>query len=100
MRIPEEAAIRFYLPKRNANVEEPEIEAVDGPTAGRDALARERLRNDRRQEKKAREGNPKETPHTGEERRQHDRRKRQEDVLLDTRTTPSRRSYPSIDEEA
>ena len=36
-------------------------------------------------------------PPAGEERRKHDRRQRQVDVVLDTRVTPSRRQRASID---
>jgi hypothetical protein len=39
-------------------------------------------------------------PPTGVERRQCDRRRRQVDVLLDTRVMPSRRRRQSVDEEA
>ena len=107
MRIPEEAVFRFFEQKtQQSPAEEQRTEPVDSLAASRDALARarSRLREKQAQDALNHQRRP-EQRHSDvdEERRQHDRRQKQQDVLLDTRVTHSRRRsmlYPEIDTEA
>lgn len=100
MRIPEETVFRFFTRKTpQTPAEEQAPEPVDGLAAGRDALARERSRAKQNQleeayQRQERRKEARQPP--GEERRQHDRRKQKQDVLLDTRTA----TYPTIDVKA
>lgn len=113
MRIPEDALYWSFDPRsRQPAAEETGTEPVDSLTASQDALARQRSRR----EKRAQENNAplrqsaQETPQATEqsqepeptERRLSERRKRQQDVLLDTRVTPCRRLAirPAVDVEA
>lgn len=93
MRIPEEPVFRFFTPKRRQSpTEEEAAEPVDASAAGRDALARERGRIQREKAAEAEAAEAARTRtfeqqrHAGDDRRKNDRRKRQVDVLLDTRT--------------
>ncbi len=107
MRIPEEAVFRFFEQKtQQSPVEEQRTEPVDSLAAGRDALARARSRLREQQAKDAQDKQERQEQRRSyayEERRGQDRRQKQQDVLLDTRATPSRRKsglYPGIDTEA
>ncbi len=107
MRIPEEAVFRFFKQKpQQSPAEEQRTEPVDSLAASRDALARVRSRLREKQAQDALNNQERlEQRRSGasDERRQQDRRQKQQDVLLDTRATPSRRKsglYPEIDTEA
>lgn len=99
MRIPEDILFRFFSPKnRRPPSQDAGTEPVDQAPASHDALARERSRAWQKQAEEAaaqRQARAyEEEQHGGEERRKNDRRKRQVNVLLDTRTNPSRRHRP------
>ncbi|MFB0936491.1 MAG: hypothetical protein QMB52_12025 [Propionivibrio sp.] len=107
MRIPEEAVFRFFKQKmQQSPAEEQRAEPVDSLAASRDALARARSRLMEKQAKDAANDQQRlehRRSDAYEERRRQDRRQNQQDVLLDTRATPSRRKsgpYPEIDTEA
>ena len=107
MRIPEEAVLRFFEQKtQQSPAEQQRAEPVDNLAASRDALARTRSRLREKQAKDALNNQKRAEQRRSdadEERRRQDRRQNQQDVLLDTRATPSRRRsglYPQIDTEA
>jgi hypothetical protein len=88
-------ASRYFDSKApNPRAAGPGTEPVHAIVADNDAEVR---RQDRQQAKEMPQVNHV-TP-TIEERRKNDRRKRQEHILLDTRLTPRRRSWPGVDEK-
>lgn len=104
MRIPDETVFRFFKQKTpQSPAEEQRTEPVDSLAASRDALARARARAREKQAQdvlNAQKHLEQQRTDAGDERRRQDRRQKQQDVLLDTRATPSRRRsarYPGID---
>ncbi len=100
MRILEEAVLRFFNQKAKPSpAEEQRTEPVESLPASGDALARTRTQASEKPPQERRR--PKDQrPQTDEERRRQDRRLNQQDILLDTRTTPCRRrpgGRPEID---
>ena len=102
MKITKDTPHRFFASGLPASLssrgEDPGTEPVHTVVADRDAATRQRAAAQNREDEDSRKRAS--LPPTGEERRKHDRRKRQVDVVLDTRVTPSRRQYPSIDVKA
>ena len=105
MKITKDTPHRFFASGLPASLssrgEDPGTEPVHTVVADRDAATRGRAAAQHQEDEASRKrASGHALPPTGEERRKNDRRKRQVDVVLDTRVTPSRRQYPSIDVKA